>query len=67
MIDTQKRIREILTVEQRAKFEELMKQNRPALRRGNEEPLPGGNRPREQRRPLPTRDAPENTTPQPNP
>lgn len=67
MIDTQKRIRDILTVEQRAKFEELMKQNRPALRRGNEEPLPGGNRPREQRRPLPPRDAPENTTPQPNP
>lgn len=50
MVETQKRIREILTPEQRAKFEELMKQSRPANRRPNEEPGQPGNRPRDQRR-----------------
>jgi len=50
MVETQKRIREILTPEQRAKFEELMKQSRPASRRAGEEPGQPGNRPRDQRR-----------------
>jgi hypothetical protein len=50
MAETQKRIREILTPEQRAKFEELMKQSRPASRRAGEEPSQPGNRPRDQRR-----------------
>lgn len=53
MVETQKRIREILTPEQRAKFEELMKQSRPASRRPNEEPGQPGNRQRDQRRSLP--------------
>jgi len=47
MVETQKRIREILTPEQRAKFEELMKQSRPANRRKADESLPPANRPRE--------------------
>jgi hypothetical protein len=50
MLDAQKRIRELLTPEQRSKFEELMKQSRPANRRPNEEPGQPGNRPRDQRR-----------------
>lgn len=53
MAETQKRIREILTPEQRAKFEEFMKQSRSAIRRPNEEPGQPGNRLRDQRRPLP--------------
>jgi hypothetical protein len=51
MAETQKSIREILTPEQHQRFEELMKQSRPAGRRLNEETLPPGSRPRDQRRP----------------
>ena len=65
LMETQKRIREILTPDQHARFEELMKQSRPANRRQGEEPLPAGSRPRDQRRPLPPRDAPENLQPAP--
>ena len=64
LAETQKRIREILTPEQHARFEELMKQSRLIGRR-NEEPLSPGNRPRDQRRPLPSGDPPE--SPQPTP
>lgn len=53
MADTQNRIRDLLTPEQLGRFEELMKQSRPAGRRNNEEPMPPGNRPRDQRRPFP--------------
>jgi len=53
MAETQKRIRDILTPEQHKRFEELMKQSRPAGRRPNEEAMPPGSRPRDQRRPLP--------------
>ena len=45
MIETQKRIREILTPEQRAKYEELMKQNRQPGRRKAEEAASPENRP----------------------
>jgi hypothetical protein len=66
MIETQKRIREILTPEQRAKFEELMKQNRPATRRANEEPGQPGGRPRDQRRlPPPDGERQSDGAPQP--
>ena len=67
-LETQRRIREALLPEQLARFEELMKQNRPAGRRLDES-LPPNSRPREQRRPLPSRDAQENPqpVPQPNP
>ena len=47
MMETQKRIREILTPEQRVKFEELMKQSRPANRRKAEESAPSAKRPPE--------------------
>jgi hypothetical protein len=49
MTETQRRIRDILTTEQLVRFEELMKQSRP----------------RDQRRPLPPRDTPENSQPAP--
>lgn len=66
MVETQRRIREILTPEQRAKFEELMKQSRPASRRPNEEPGQPANRPREQRRlPPPDGDRQSDSVPQP--
>ena len=52
LAETQKRIREILTPEQHARFEELMKQPRPAGRR-NPEPLSPD------RRPLDPRDRPK--------
>ena len=67
MAETQKRIREILTPEQHQRFEELMKQSRPAGRRPNEEPMPPGTRPGDQRRSLPPRDIPENSQPGPQP
>jgi hypothetical protein len=66
MTETQRRIRDILTPEQRAKFEELMKQSRPPGRRNNEEPSPPGTRPRDQRRPLPPRGALGNPQPAPS-
>ena len=55
MAETQKRIREILTPEQHARFEELMKQSRPAGRRNNEPMSPDRRSldPRDQRHPLP--------------
>ena len=65
MAETQKRIREILTPEQYARFEELMKQSRAVGRRANEELLPPGNRPRDPRRPLPSRDPAESPQPAP--
>lgn len=61
MTETQKRIRDALLPEQRARFEELMRQSRPPGRR--EEPLPPGNRPRDQRRPLPPADGPQPRSP----
>ena len=61
MAETQKRIREILTPEQHARFEELMKQSRPAGRR--DEPMQPGMRPRDQRRPLPPPTNPAPDTP----
>lgn len=57
-LDTQRRIREALLPEQLARFEELMKQNRS--------PSPNS-RLRDQRRPLPARDTPENPPPVPPP
>lgn len=54
-LETQRRVREALTPEQLARFDELMKQSHPNVRR-NEEPLPPGQRPREQRRPQPQRE-----------
>lgn len=66
MVETQKRIREILTPEQRAKFEELMKQSRPANRRPSEEPGQPGNRPRDQRRPPPDGERPSDGVLPPN-
>ena len=65
MTETQKRIREILTPEQHARFEELMKQSRPTGRRNSDEPLPPGARPRDQFRPVAPRDTPENPQPAP--
>jgi hypothetical protein len=65
MTETQRRIRDILTPEQLVRFEELMKQSRSTGRRSNEEPLPPGNRPRDQRRPLPPREAPDASPPAP--
>lgn len=53
MAETQKRIRDILTPEQRQRFEEIMKQSRPAGRRLDDKGLPPGSRPRDPRRPLP--------------
>jgi Spy/CpxP family protein refolding chaperone len=61
MAETQKRIREELTPEQRARFEELMKQSRPTGQRKADETKQPERRPRDQRdvrRPIPPRDAP---------
>lgn len=66
MVETQKRIREILTPEQRTKFEELMKQSRPANRRAGEESGQPGSRLRDQRRlPPPDGERPSDGVPQP--
>lgn len=65
MAETQRQIRDVLTPDQRARFEELMKQSRPALRRANDEPLTPGTRPRDPRRPLPPRDAQDAAQPAP--
>ncbi|MSU58928.1 MAG: hypothetical protein EXS35_12310 [Pedosphaera sp.] len=69
MTETQRRIREVLTPEQRAQFEELMKQSRPAVRRNNDEPIPPNQRPRDQRRPNLPRETPDfpPSAPRPNP
>lgn len=63
IIATQKRIREVLTPEQRARFEELMKQQRPEGR----EDLPQPGRPRNRRPGPPPNDfsAPESPPPRP--
>lgn len=45
IVEAQKRIREVLTPEQRVKFEELMKQGRPANRRKPDDAPPPAKRP----------------------
>ena len=50
MMETQKQIRDLLTPEQRVRFEEVMKQR---MQRRNDESVPPGSRPRDLRRPLP--------------
>ena len=65
--ETQKRIREELTPEQRVRFEELMKQSRPAGQRKADETKQPERRSRDQRdprRPIPPRDAPAPGTPE---
>ena len=57
MAETQKRIREELTPEQRVRFEELMK-SRPVGQRKADETKQPEHRSRDQRRPIPPRDAP---------
>lgn len=64
MVETQKLIREELTPEQRVRFEELMKQSRPPGQRKADETKQPERRPRDQRRPLPPRDAPAPGTPE---
>lgn len=64
--ETLRRIRETLLPEQVARFEDLMKQGRPAGRRADEQ-LPPGVRPREQRRPLQPRESTEPLPPAPAP
>ena len=70
MAETQKRIREILTPEQHKRFEELMKQSRPAARRNNESMSPDRRPidPRDQRHPLPPKgeSQPEGVSPPPS-
>jgi len=65
--ETQKRIREELTPEQRTRFEELMKQSRPAGQRKADETKQPERRSRDQRdprRPIPPRDAPAPGSPE---
>jgi hypothetical protein len=64
--DTLRRIREALLPEQVARFEELMKQGRPAGRRADES-LPPNLRPRDPRRPLLPREPGQPPAPAPNP
>jgi hypothetical protein len=64
-LETQRRVRDILTPEQLARFDELMKQSRPNVRR-NEDSAQPGQRPRDpQRRPGPQREEPETPSPPP--
>ena len=62
---TKERIRNALTPEQRVRFDELMKQPRPTGRRPDDSAPP--NVRRDQRRPIPPRDAPAPESPQPAP
>jgi hypothetical protein len=64
MAETQKHIREELTPEQRVRFEELMKQSRPAGQRKADESMQPERRSRDQRRPIPPRDAPSSGSPE---
>ena len=67
MAETQKRIREELTPEQRVRFEELMKQSRPVGQRKADDTNQPERRSRDQRdgrRPIPPRDAPAPGSPE---